>query len=442
VGTAIAVLFSGTAAGQPLAPSPEEMWRIIQEQARQLDAQRQEIEALKSSLGMVEVTQERTETAVAEAQEAAKQAQAAAVEAQLAVVDSAPGPVDVSMQPHGGDGWWNRTSLGGYGELHYNGGSTDRIDFHRFVLFLGHEFTNDIRFFSELEVEHSLAGDGAPGAVELEQAYIQLDLNDRHHINAGLQLVPVGIINPTHEPPTFFGVERNPIESNIIPTTWWEAGVGFDGNFGASGISYDVMASSGLNVPVTGGNAFRIRSGRQKVSNATAKAPAVTGRLRYTGIPGLELAASGRYEFDVTQETGDPVTGEDVSGFLFSTHADARFGGFGLRALYASWWLNGSGARAIGRDRQTGFYLEPSYRFPFEVLSFGGQPGELGAFYRYSWWDNTAGKGAPNTAINQHTLGLNYWPHPNVVFKFDYSMDKPDSGPDSDGINLGVGFQF
>jgi hypothetical protein len=440
------MLYCSAASAQAPLPSPEEMWAIIQEQSRILAEQRGEIDALKSELGMVQANQEETENSVAEVQEAASQAQAAAVEAQLAAVDAATNPpgLDPLSQPADGaaGGWWDRTSLGGYGELHYQGGPVDRLDLHRFVVFLGHEFTNDIRFFSELEVEHALAGDGAPGEVELEQAYIQLDLSDQHRINAGLQLVPVGILNPTHEPPTFFGVERNPIESNIIPTTWWEGGVGLGGNFGMSGISYDLLASSGLDVPTTGDNAFRVRNGRQKVANATAKSPALTGRIRYTGIPGLELAASGHYEFDVTQSSGDPITGSKVSAFLFTTHADARFGGFGLRALYASWWIDGMGASAIGRDRQTGFYLEPSYRFPFEAMRIGGEPGEAGLFYRYSSWDNNAGMSALDLGIDQHVFGINYWPHPNVVFKLDYLMDRPHSGADSNRVDAGIGYQF
>ena len=32
-----------------------------------------------------------------------------------------------------------------------------------------------MRFFSELEVEHSIAGEGKVGEVELEQAYIEWD---------------------------------------------------------------------------------------------------------------------------------------------------------------------------------------------------------------------------------------------------------------------------
>lgn len=442
---AVIALCCSAANAQTPPPSPEEMWAIIQEQSRLLEEQRREIDALKLELGMVQANQEDTETSVAEVQQAASQAQAAAVEAQLAAVDASTNALNMdplSETAGTSGGWWDRTSIGGYGELHYQGGPVDRVDFHRFVLFFGHEFTNDIRFFSELELEHALAGDGAPGEVELEQAYIQVDVNDRNRINAGLQLLPVGILNETHEPPTFFGVERNPIESNIIPSTWWEAGVGVNGNLGASGISYDLLASSGLDVPTTGANAFRVRSGRQKVANATAKSPALTGRIRYTGMPGLELAASGHYEFDITQSSGDPITGNKVPAFLFTTHADARFGGFGLRALYASWWIDGIGASALGRDRQTGFYLEPSYRFPFEGIRIGGEAGEAGVFYRYSSWDNNAGMSALDLGSDQHVFGVNYWPHPNVVFKFDYLMDRPQSGADSNRVDAGIGFQF
>src|SRR3990170_3373667 len=42
------------------------------------------------------------------------------------------------------------TTIGGYGELHYNNlDSKNEIDFHRFVVFFGHRFTDRIRFFSE-----------------------------------------------------------------------------------------------------------------------------------------------------------------------------------------------------------------------------------------------------------------------------------------------------
>ena len=52
-----------------------------------------------------------------------------------------------------------KTTIGGYGELHYNNLSAqdpahdvEMIDFHRFVLFFGHEFNDKTRFYSELEL--------------------------------------------------------------------------------------------------------------------------------------------------------------------------------------------------------------------------------------------------------------------------------------------------
>ena len=125
----------------------------------------------------------------------------------------------------GGGNWFERTTLGGYGELHLNQGDKEQIDFHRFVLFVNHRFSDRVKFFSELELEHSLSGDGKPGEVELEQAYIEFSLDNDWSIRAGQYLLPLGILNEVHEPDTFYGVERNSVEANIIPTTWWEGGV-------------------------------------------------------------------------------------------------------------------------------------------------------------------------------------------------------------------------
>jgi hypothetical protein len=55
---------------------------------------------------------------------------------------------------------------------------------------------------------------------------VELDLIDEHRLRAGIELIPIGILNLTHEPPTFYGVERNAVETFIIPTTWREAAGG------------------------------------------------------------------------------------------------------------------------------------------------------------------------------------------------------------------------
>jgi hypothetical protein len=327
----------------------------------------------------------------------------------------------------------DKTTIGGYGEVHYNnlsgkGAASDKdeIDFHRFVLFFGHEFTDDIRFFSELELEYNLSGNGKDGQVQLEQAYIDFDLNDNHTARAGSFILPVGIINETHEPPTFYGTERNPIERNIIPATWWAAGAGAHGELGA-GFSYDAYIHSGLNVD----NGFSIRSGRQKVSKAKANDPAATARIKYTGIPGLELAVSAQHQ----QNMGQGLVAGLESGNLIETHAIWSTGPFTVKALYAAWDIDGYAVEAVGADKQEGFYVEPSLRLSEK----------FGIFARFNQWDNYAGSNsgtAKDTEKEQWDVGINYWPHEDVVIKADYQYQNNDDGKEQNGLNLGIGYQF
>ncbi|HSH28686.1 MAG TPA: porin [Thiohalobacter sp.] len=377
-------------------PSAEEMWRIIQQQQKQ-------IEALKTRIDDTDMKAE------------------AAVEA----VESGSGA-------GGGAAWAENTQIGGYGELHYNnwdgsGGASDKkeLDLHRFVLFVNHQFNDDIRLFSELEVEHALSGDGEPGEVELEQAYVEMDLNDYHRAKAGVYLLPVGILNETHEPTTFYGVERNPVEKNIIPTTWWAAGAGLSGELG-QGFSYDLGVHEGL--MTSAADNFAVRDGRQKSAKADASDLAYTGRLKYTGMPGLELAASVQHQTDITQGSA----ADAGSANLFETHAIYTTGPFGLRALYARWDLDGNGPQAVGADEQAGWYIEPSFKIT----------PKWGLFARYNQWDNQAGDNSSQSEKSQVDFGVNFWPHPDVVLKADYRFQDNDDGKEQDGFNLGVGYQF
>ncbi len=331
------------------------------------------------------------------------------------------------------------TTVGGYGELHYNNTSNGEsgaarkekreLDLHRFVLFVNHEFNDDIRFFSEFEIEHAIAGESKVGEVEVEQAYVQIDLNDNMKVNAGVFLVPVGIMNETHEPPVFYGVERNPVEKNIIPATWWEGGAMLSGNF-ASGISYDVAIHSGLNVQsnllnndnTTNKKFSDIRSGRQKTGKAAARNLAATARVKYTGVSGLELAGTLQIQDDITQDSTDGVDGAT----LIEAHARYNVSNMTLTALYANWAIDGDDVKAAGKDSQDGGYIEASYKV---------NP-KFGVFVRQNAWSNDDAKDKSQTDV-----GFNYWPHEDVVVKFDYQAQNDDAG-NNDGFNLGLGYQF
>jgi Phosphate-selective porin O and P len=405
--TSVATLLAATSMGVNAAstPSAEEMWQIIQQQQQEIAALKAQAQKRENQFMVVEERLDDTADALEHVAE---------------------------MQPAVGNGG-GHTSIGGYAEMHYNNledqngdSDTQEMDFHRFVLFLGHEFSDKTRFFSELELEHSIAGDGQEGEFELEQAYVEHDYLRNHSLKAGLFLMPVGIINETHEPPTFYGVERNPVEKNIIPATWWEGGLASTGRFG-EGFSYDVAVTSGLGLE---DGEYKIRDGRQKVAKAKADALAYTGRLKYTGIAGLELGMTAQYQEDLYQDT----LADTIDATLLEAHAAWQVGDFGLRALYAIWDIDDAiNAIKEGADEQTGWYIEPSWRISER----------WGVFARYNDWDNLAGASVDG-GITQVDVGINYWLNPNVVFKFDYQdQDTEDSdAKELDGFNLGVGWQF
>ena len=396
-------LFVSVSLVQADTPSNAEMWEIIQQQQKVIDQLKQKLEQ----------TEEKVEVAEKKVEETAQEVEAAAE------------AIETASSSTTGSGWWERTSLGGYGELHFNSrDGDDQIDFHRYVLYVGHEFTDDVRFFSEWELEHSLAGEGKEGEVELEQAWIEMDINDNHRFRTGLDILPIGIINQTHEPDTFYGVERNRVESEIIPATWWEAGAGVLGEL-APGWNYHVVLHSGLSVPTSSG---RIRSGRNKVAEANADHPAFTGNLRYTGIPGLEVGGSFQYQDDIT---AGAQTSKN-SATLFSGHIDYKHNsGLGLRALYAGWDMDNVMEAGTEDDNQDGFYIEPSYRF-------GVGKGDVGIFGRWQQLDL-----ANDREEQSLVAGIQWWPIDQVVFKFDYEdREDEDANTSQDIYSLGMGFSF
>src|SRR5688572_2047077 len=130
----LAVLLCSTSISPAFAlPSQEEMWRMIQKQQK-------EIEALKAKL-------EKTEQKASSAEQKAVQAEKKVVQTEKKVEATSAQVEQVAANGGGGaPGWWQRTSIGGYGEMHYNGlkDGDDQVDFHRFVLLFGHEFNDDI----------------------------------------------------------------------------------------------------------------------------------------------------------------------------------------------------------------------------------------------------------------------------------------------------------
>ena len=333
---------------------------------------------------------------------------------------------------------FEKVTLGGYGELHYqdvetDGGSDSRsMDAHRYVLFFGYDFTDKVRFRSEFELEHGLTcadDDGCPGEVELEQMYIEMDHTDKFSSRVGIMLTPVGILNENHEPPTFYGVERNEVEKYLIPTTWWAGGVQAIYKMD-NGITVEGMVSEGLEVNSAG----YIRGGRQKSAEATLNDWSYTARVTYTGFPGLKASVFYNHQTDPTQSSSDNLEELDIYG------ASAIYGfgdGFEVRAIHVQAEFEGKDETGAfftnGYDEQQGTFLEASKRF-----------GNLGFFVNSS---NVSGeKLARQYTVMQYGISWWYPGNSNAVIKANW-YDKEHSNDslsssDKDGIHLGVGYVF
>ena len=343
------------------------------------------------------------------------------------------------------------TTVGGYGELHFVDPSDAKptADVSRVVLYLAHTFDDRLSFRSELEVEHArLEAGGSEGEVAFEQAYLDYRFSDKFTLRTGLVLIPIGIINETHEPPTFNGVERPTVEHDVIPATWREIGVGALGRFG-NGWSYRAYVVNGLKAEgFTAGEG--IREGRQEGQKASFANYAVTGRLEWAR-PGLKVGLAGLY--GGTADTNTAV-GEGAFGAPMTVlAADARWsqGPWSARALFTNVSIGDAEKinSAYGADvgsRIQGGYVEGAY--DLMPLLTRAERGRLDAFVRYEFLNTQADvpTGVTADAANDRTIvtgGLTFRPTTDVAFKADYSvLRNAASAGEGEQFALGIGFAF
>jgi hypothetical protein len=362
----------------------------------------------------------------------------------------------------------SNTSVGGYGEIQVRGNAAGRdgdthwtADVARLVLFVAHPFNESIRAYTELEVEHSVSCPSCPGAVELEQAYLDWKLwGDRLGVRAGLVLVPMGIINQWHEPPIFHGVVRPRVDTVIIPSTWREIGVGLFGR-PVEGLRYELYAMTGLD-PL-GMSAGGLSGARQQGAVASAKAWAAAGRVEYEPLLGAVLGAS-IYASDAGKNAEYYLRDHSevsVSVPLVGWTVDARLRRAGLewKLLYAEWRAPQSEALMHTFD-QAGAprFADPSKPLPtvmrggyvegaYDVLRPLGVSHQLLPFARLEFYDTQAEvpKGYtanPTFSVREYTFGASYRPIRQVVVKGDYQLRNRKLGLDERQINLGVGFMY
>ena len=352
-----------------------------------------------------------------------------------------------------------RSAIGGYGEINYNNyddsSKRDELDVQRFILFIGHRFNERTRMYSEIEFEHAVIEGGEDsGEVAMEQAYIEHAITGGVNVRAGLFLLPLGFLNEYHEPPTFYGVERNEVESRIIPSTWREIGVALQGRT-IGGLEYNAGISTTPDASEYSGASSGFRSMRVSGSQVTANDFGYFAGLNYRGVPGLTVGGgiwTGNTAQNGQGKGSNPgaLQGFDAKLTVWDVHARYSVAGFDLRALYAKGKLTDTaainaaaglapGSNDAAPESLSGWYTEVAYH----VYKNGDT--DIAPFVRYEDY-NTQESVAAGFNVNPRndeqvvTVGVNFYVHPQVVFKAD--VQKYDTDATKDRFNLGVGWMF
>ena len=446
--TAVAALLPLAAALATLLPAnaAQAQTAIEADLARRLDLLAAEVQRLQAQLREV---QQQQAAPPAAAVVAVPGAAAAPASTPASAQASAQASTAASTMPPAEPA----TVLSSYGEINLNrprkASQNSQADLRRFVLGYQHRIDEQTRVVAELEVEHAVASATDAGEVALEQAYVEHQITPTWGVRAGLFLMPMGLLNENHEPTAFFGVERNFVETAIIPSTWREGGVQAIGRFD-NGLTLQAGVSTGFDLnkwdaTSTEGAEAPLRSIHQELALAKARSLALFGALNWRGVPGL-LVGAGLFSGGAGQ--GQTAAPSRVT--LWDVHARWTPGRWDLSALYSRGVIGNTAvlnARLVGSATLIpasfdGGYLQAGY-----ALWQQGRY-KLTPFARWERFNTTRsyadlGPGLTPTAGRGQrvaTLGANFDLAPGVVLKAD--VQRFQHNPDADRSSVGLGWSF
>jgi hypothetical protein len=348
-----------------------------------------------------------------------------------------------------------QTVVTGYGEVNYNRPTKDtsqtQVDVRRAVIGIQHRFDDKTKLVTEFEWEHAVTSATDKGEAEVEQLYIEREFNNGLRAKAGLFLIPAGLLNTNHEPTAYYGVERNFVETAIIPSTWREAGLGLSSTMD-NGLTWDLGLTTGFDLTKwdatsSDGRDSPLGSIHQEGQLAKARDLSVHGALNWRGVPGLLLGGS-LFTGKASHGTAG-FAAPDSRVTLADLHARYTPGKWDLSAVYARGSISNSGALnasfAIDNPNPTpvpslfsGWYAQSAYH------AWKSGDYALTPFVRYEVF-NTAKSfsgldvpAGPDEKVV--TLGASLNVSEGVVLKADYQKFKPDNTRDR--LDLGLGFSF
>ncbi len=443
----------------------EALAKAVAEVQQQMQAMQQQLRALQQQAGAVASQQQSQGEQVHKAEQAQQ-----AIAADVAAVQQSSQQTaqQLSVQAAKADAW-NKLSLWGYGEVYYthptHKAAQTTLDLARGVFGIGYQFDDSTRFNSEYEVEHAVASAGDPGEIEVEQLYVDHRLSDSIGGRVGVFLIPAGLLNENHEPTNFYGVQRNFVETLVIPSTWREGGLSLYGTTGA-GLDWNVGLTTGVDlskwdfapeVPtyasaleLIAGAVAPLQATHQEGAFANAQHLSSYVSLNYRGVPGLTLG--GSFFGGGVKPAVLGIGSQNVS--LGELHARWQPRQWDLSAVVAQGTI--SNTAAANRlfpgtanpmpARFNGGFVQAAY----DLWDSGSY--RLSPFARWERYDmgasyeglapgfgvRPAGWATPSDTVV--TLGTNFYITPNVVLKADYQRFKTNT--DFTRVDLGAGLSF
>ena len=319
-----------------------------------------------------------------------------------------------------------KTTLGGYGEMHYDmeaNSGDGKLDFHRFIIYYKHQFSPKWSMMSEVEIEHNMIytndnaadADQGGGYLAMEQAHLDY-WNGTWGWQGGVILVPAGITNEYHEPPTFMSVERPEYNKHIIPTTWFDNGFAFYGVMGD--FNWKIALTGDLNGDAIGSG---IRDARMKGVGSKTSSWVKTIQSSWTGMEGLKIGGS------ITMNNAPKSDGTSVGINL--TEFNATYSANNMYARLENGSISYTNNGSIASS--SGYYLDLGY----DIASLVGCCNDSNL---YLWTRMSAYNTDDSDNDTEISLfGVTYKPLNNVSFKLE--MGTKD---DDDVMRLGLGYMF
>ncbi len=333
-----------------------------------------------------------------------------------------------------------KATVGGYFDLMYNNLSRQTLDNpsrntfnqQRMVPFIYADITDHVKFATEIEIERG--GPNAPqsgdGAMQIEFAQLDYLINEAVNLRAGILLMPVGKFNLLHDSPLNDLVDRPMVSRIVIPSTWFDSGAGIYGTLYPSSLSkldYEVYAVNGFSNIAGAPTDLGIRNSRGSVSRDRDDSKAIVGRVAFSPMLGIEVAGSG-YHGQFKQATATTAAGYID---MFAVDWTLQRGPFEVIGESAWTRISNNGSGPAGMQ---GYYVQGNYHFLPDFLKQWAPTRftDASTFTAVVRWervdtdtdDRTKILGTGNRRqLERLTLGLNFRPIEDTVFKFDWQFN-------------------